>query len=371
MMKQILNRWLATGALVVFCAGSAGAQHFTQTNLTSDTGIGGTKTDANLVNPWGMSRSSGSPWWISDNGTNLSTLYGADGTPFPAVPAVPLVVSVPGGPTGTVFNGTGDFRLNDGKPAAFLFATEGGTILAWNGGAAASVVASKSDAVYKGLARAMIDGANYLYATDFHHGEVDVLDSNFNYVSLRSSHGGNGDDRGSSKLHPFSLEQGGLKGFAPFNIQNLGGSLFVTFAKQKADKHDEEDGPGLGIVAAFTPAGRLIRVFESGWWLNAPWALAESPADFGPFSHCLLVGNFGSGQIAAYSEQTGRFLGLFEDAGGNALSIDGLWGLSFGNGGKAGSPTVLYFTAGPNGESNGLFGTLVPAASDLTQGNSN
>ena len=367
MMKQILNRWLATGALVAFCTVPAGAQHFTQMNLTSDTGVGGTKKDANLVNPWGMSRSSGSPWWISDNGTNLSTLYGADGT------AVPLVVSVPGGPTGTVFNGTGDFRLN-GTPALFLFATEGGTILAWNPGAgtAANVVASKSDAVYKGLARAMIDGANYLYATDFHHGEVDVLDSNFNYVSLRSRDGdGDGDDRRSAKLHPFSLEQGGLKGFAPFNIQNLGGSLFVTFAKQKADKHDEEDGPGLGIVAAFTPAGHLIRVFESGWWLNAPWALAESPDDFGPFSHCLLVGNFGSGQIAAYNEQTGRFLGLFEDAGGNALSIDGLWGLSFGNSGKAGSATVLYFTAGPNGESNGLFGTLVPDPKDLTQGNSN
>jgi uncharacterized protein (TIGR03118 family) len=304
-----------------------------------------------------MSRSSSSPWWTSDNGTNLSTLYAGDGS------IVPLVVSVPGGPTGTVFNGSADFLLN-ANPAAFIFSTESGDILAWNGGTVATVVASKSSAVYKGLARATINGANYLYAADFHNGRVDVLDGQFHYVSLTSSHDRD-DDR------PFSVEHTNGKGFAPFNIQNIGGNLFVTFAKQDAAKHDEVHGAGLGLVASFTPTGRLIRVFESGTWLNAPWALVESPGDFGPFSHSLLVGNFGSGQIAAYNEQTGRFLGLCQTTTGTPISIDGLWALSFGNGGQAGSASALYFTAGPNDESNGLLGTLTPAASDLTQGNSN
>jgi len=352
-MKQTLYRCLAAGAFIALSGMPAVAQHFTQTNLTSDAGIGGTQKDANLVNPWGMSRSSGSPWWLADNGSNLSTLYTSTGS------TVPLVVSVPGGPTGTVFNGATDFDLN-GKPAAFIFSTEGGTILAWNGGAAATIVASKTNAVYKGLAIATIKGANYLYATDFRHAQVDILDSNFQYVTLESGAG-----------RPFSIDDGRMKGFAPFNIQNIGGTLYVTFAKQDSQKHDEVDGPGLGFVAAFTPTGRLLQIFETGPWLNAPWALAEAPGDFGPASHTLLVGNFGSGQIASYDRVTGRFLTLLEDASGAPLWIDGLWGLSFGNDGSAGKATVLYFTAGPNNENNGLFGTLTPVASDLTQGNSN
>jgi len=359
-MKNTFNRWVLAGVLVsTCCVPTLSAQHFVQTNLTSDTGIGGTKKDPNLVNPWGMSRSSGSPWWISDNGSNLSTLYGSDGT------AVSLVVSVPGGPSGTVFNGTAAFQLN-GKPAVFVFCTEGGTILAWNGGTAATVVASKNGAVYKGLALANVNGVNYLYATDFHYGKVDVLDTNFHYVtSMATLHDRDSDDRA------FAMEDLWHKGFAPFNIQNIGGTLYVTYAKQDGAKHDDVPGAGLGFVAAFTPTGRLLQTLEHGNWLNAPWALAEAPGDFGPFSHTLMVGNFGSGQIAAYDTVSGRFLGLFEDATGSPISIDGLWALSFGNNGKAGSATALYFTAGPNGESNGLFGTLTPTAADLAQGNGN
>jgi len=357
-MKNAFAHWLFAATVASICGvPTAMAQHFVQTNLTSDTGIGGTKKDANLVNPWGMSRSSASPWWLSDNGSNLTTLYGADGS------TVPLVVSVPGGPSGTVFNGTSDFQLN-GKPAVFLFSTEGGTILGWNGGTTATVLASKNAAVYKGLALANVNGVNYLYATDFHNAKVDVLDTNFHYVaSMSSSH--DADDR------PFSLDDVCHKGFAPFNIQNIGGTLYVTYAKQDGPKHDDVPGAGLGFVAAFTPSGHLLKILEHGNWLNAPWALAEAPGDFGPFSHTLLVGNFGSGQIAAYDTVSGRFVGLFEDATGNPIAIDGLWGLSFGNNGKAGSSTALYFTAGPNGESNGLFGTLTPTVADLTQGNSN
>jgi uncharacterized protein (TIGR03118 family) len=274
-------------------------------------------------------------------------------------------VSVPGGPTGTVYNGTTDFVLkSDGKPAVFLFATEAGTILGWNGGAGtmASQVASKPNAVYKGLARAVAFGKNYLYATDFHHGRVDVLDSNFHYVSL---------DCDRDERRSFTFEGARRANLVPFNIQNIGGTLYVTFARQDAAKHDEVDGPGLGMVASFTPTGRLIRVFQHGPWLSGPWALAEAPGDFGPFSHSLIVGNFGSGMIVAYNEQTGRLNGWFEDATGKPLLIDGLWGLSFGSDQTSGPATTLYFTAGPNDENNGLFGTLTPTAADLTEGNSN
>jgi uncharacterized protein (TIGR03118 family) len=359
MMQPTFGRWLTSAALMLLCTATAGAQRFTQTNLISNTGMGDTKKDPNLVNPWGLARSSGSPWWTSNNGTNTSTLYAGDGTPFP--PANPLVVSVPGGPTGTVYNGTTGFPLN-GKPSTFLWATEAGTILAWNGTTSATVVASKNNAIYKGLARATFRGANYLYATDFHNGRVDVLDANFNYVSL--GRGEHNDDC------PFCLEAATRAGFSPFGIQNIGGNLYVTYAKPDADRHDDVHGPGLGLVAVFTPGGRPLRVFEHGSWLNAPWGLAEAPGDFGPFSHTLLVGNFGSGQIAAYNEQTGGFLGLFQNATGDPLAIDGLWAISFGNNTQAGSALALYFTAGPNDESDGLFGYLTPVPSDLTEGNS-
>lgn len=359
-MNRTVFHLLAAGILSSLSAGHLHAQRFTQVDLTSDTGVGGTISDPNLLNPWGMSRSSGSPWWFSDNGSNLSTLYTGTGN------IVPLIVSVPGGPTGTTFNGTTDFQLG-GKPATFVFSTEAGAILAWNGGTAATLVASKGNAVYKGLALAKIDGANYLYATDFHHAEVDVLDADFHYVAIASLTR----ERPFEHAKPFSVEECGFHGFAPFNIQNIGGNLFVTFAKQDSAKHDEVDGPGLGLVAVFSSKGRLLRVFENGPWLNAPWALAEAPGDFGPFSHSLLVGNFGSGQIAAYDEQTGRFLGLFETETGDALSVPGLWALSFGSDGNSGKATELFFTAGPNNESDGLFGKLLPIGSDLTQGNSN
>lgn len=349
------SSFLASVFALAVVAVSANGQHYTQTNLVSDTGVGSTKKDPNLVNPWGLSRSSGSPWWVSDNGSNTSTLYAADGS------LVPLVVSVPGGPTGTIFNGTPDFVLNT-QPAAFIFAAENGSISAWNGGKTATVVASKASAVYKGLALGSVKGANYLYAANFRDGKIDVLDKNFQYVKLREKDGRDEDDQS------FSLGDYG-RGYAPFNVQNLGGTLFVTFAKQDSARHDDVPGPGFGFVAAFTLDGKLERIFEHGNWLNSPWALALAPGDFGAFSHQLLVGNFGSGQIAAYNLETGRFQGLMLDASGMPITIDGLWGLSFGNGGSAGAVNVLYFSAGPNGEANGLFGKLT--ALDATEGNSN
>ncbi len=354
MLTRFPARHLASVLALGMLAPLAHAQRYSQTNLVSDTGVGSAKKDANLVNAWGLSRSSGSPWWVSNNGSNTSTLYAGDGS------VASLVVSVPGGPTGTIFNGTPDFSLN-GKPAAFVFVSEDGSVSAWNGGTVATVVASKASAVYKGLALGVSNGQNYLYAANFHSGQIDVLDKNFHYVNRSDSDDRDRDDQS------FSIGDSS-RGYSPFNIQNLGGTLFVTFAKQDAARHDEVDGPGKGFVAAFTTSGRLLRVFESGPWLNAPWGLALAPGDFGPFSHQLLVGNFGSGQIAAYNLESGRFQGLMLDASGTTLAIDGLWGLSFGNGKQAGALNALYFSAGPNGESNGLFGTLT--ALDALEGNS-
>ncbi len=346
-------------AVVLQLAGAASAQKYEQTNLVSNVPAVAPKTDPNLVNGWGLSRSSSSFWWVSDNGTGLATLYDGAGT------AQPLVVTVAGGaPTGTVFNGSSDFALAPGKPARFLFASEDGTISGWNPGVAATdavAVATTPGAVYKGIAIAVADGKRQLYATDFHGGHIDVFDASFHPVARRA-----GDDGGEA----FRFE-GRLRGFSPFGIQNIGGNLFVTFAKPDAAGKDDVHGPGNGAVAVFTPAGRLIRIFEHVQDLNSPWGLALAPGDFGAFSHHLLVGQFGSGEVLAYNMATGAFAGKMLDAGGNTLLIEGLWGLSFGNGKTAGPATTLFFSAGPNDESNGLFGTLTPVAGELVEGNGN
>ena len=345
---------IMAGALLL--AGIACAQQYQKTNLVSNLGSMAPTKDPNLVNGWGLSRSSSSPWWVSDNGTGLSTLY--DGTG--AVQS--LVVTVPGGaPTGTVYNGSSDFALTIGKPARFLFASEDGTISGWNSGTQAVVVARNPGAVYKGIAIAVADGKRQLYATDFHGGHIDVFDASFNPVTR---HDGDGDGA------PFRSE-GRLRGLAPFGIQNIGGNLFVTFAKPDAAGKDDVHAPGNGAVAVFTPAGRLIRMFEHVQDLNSPWGLALAPGDFGAFSHHLLVGQFGSGEILAYNLATGRLAGKMLDSSANPIVIEGLWALSFGNGAKAGPVTTLFFTAGPNDEANGLFGTLTPPASELTEGNGN
>jgi uncharacterized protein (TIGR03118 family) len=308
----------------------------------------------------GISRSSTTPWWVSDNGTGLSTLYMGDGSIVPLVVTV-LGATVPGTPTGTIWNGTQDFKIN-GSPALFLFAAEDGTISGWNAGLGTQtmVVASKDSAIYKGLAMATVHGANYLYATDFHNGTVDVYDANFQPV------GTHGVETTDMSRH---CRDHRLRGFAPFNIQNIGGSLLVTFAKQDADKEDDVPGPGNGFVAAFTPLGRLIRTYQQGSWLNSPWGLTLAPDDFGAFSHDLLVGQFGSGQIAAYNIVSGELEGLLLDSSDHPIVIDGLWGIGFGNDQKAGSFNTLFFAAGPDHESNGLFGTLTPASSDPNFGN--
>ncbi len=329
-------------------------QHYKQTNLVSDTPGMAAVTDPNLVNPWGLSRSSGSPWWVSDNGPGRATLYGATGTPSSLVVTIPPADSTsPGGtPTGQIFNGTTGFTLAPGFPARFIFVTEDGTVSGWNSGVSATsavvVVNTKSESVFKGVAVATVvdrvmGPLDYLYVADFRKGRIHVYDTNFHPVQL--------DDAFSDERIP--------KGFAPFNVQNIGGNLYIAFAQQDGAKHDEVDGPGLGYVDVFSPTGRLLLRLQSGEWFNAPWGLAEAPTDFGAYSHDILVGQFGSGQILAFDPVTGRFKGSLVDSVTNApIVIDGLWGLAFGSGTGSGAANSLYFSAGPGGEQHGLFGTI-------------
>ena len=347
-------------ALLIVVAGRAKAGAVFETvNLVSDQPGHAAHTDPNLVNPWGIAHSSGSPFWVSDNGAGVSTLYNGSGIPQPQ--PTPLVVTIPpptGGtppsaPTGVVFNGTSDFASSH-----FIFATEGGTIARWNSGTDAITVGNPpSGAVYKGLAIGSDGSANFLYATNFHAGTINVFDKNFSNVTNTTFAG---------KFTDPALPAG----FAPFGIQNIGGNLYVTYAKQDADKHDDVAGPGNGFIDVFSTAGTLMRRFASNGTLNSPWGLTIAPPGFGPFGGDLLVGNFGDGEINAFKLSNGAFDGQLLTASGTPLLIDGLWGLSTGNDGNAGRSDQLFFTAGPDDEAHGLFGqvSLVPEPSSLALG---
>lgn len=333
-------------------AAPAAAQHYQQTNLVSDVPGLALTTDPNLVNSWGIAHSPTSPWWVADNGTGVSTLYNETGVPFPL--GNPLVVTVPGlgggsgTPTGIVSNPTTDFAVA-GQPARFIFVTEDGTIAGWNPAAdpthAIQTVNNSPGAVYKGATLAQNGGHNFLYVANFRGGSVDVFDGAFHQVTL----GGGG-----------FLDPKIPAGFAPFNVQNVDGRLYVTFAKQDAQKHDDVAGPGLGFVVVFDSSGNLLMRLKHGRWLNSPWGVVHAPEDFGKFSKHVLVGNFGSGRIAAYDPETGNFQGLLRGPKGQPITIDGLWGLGFGNGATAGPLSTLFFAAGIQDEAHGLFGTLTP-----------
>jgi uncharacterized protein (TIGR03118 family) len=356
-------RFRATGIMILLAALAAIAtgQHYKQTNLVSDIPNLAAKTDPNLVNPWGVARSAGSPWWVADNGQGVSTLYDGSGNPFPPPPNGPLVVNIPtppGGtppatPTGIVFNGSSDFAVAAGKPAIFVFVTEDGTVSGWNPGVDAHnailKVNNSPKAVYKGATIGEADGARFLYVANFRRGRIDVFDTNFTRVRLSEE----------------AFEDDELpRGFAPFNVQNIGGNLYVTFAKQDEQKHDEVAGSGLGFVDIFSTRGRLLTHLEHGSWFNAPWGVALAPGDFGEFSHHLLIGNFGSGQIAAFNPVTKRFTGNVRNLDDSVLVIDGLWGISFGNSATAGPYNALFFAAGIQDEQHGLFGMLTPVATE-------
>jgi uncharacterized protein (TIGR03118 family) len=331
------------------------------TDLVSDQPGVAPITDPHLVNAWGISfNPTRGAFWVSSNGEGLSTLYSGDvNAVTPPIKFVKngLEVTIPqGDPTGQVANTTSDFVITDGNghsgAPAFIFATENGIIAGWNPGVPPTTpppskqafigFQSQDGAVYKGLAIGSNKDGNFLFAADFHNGKIDVLDKNYKLTTL------DGD---------FSVP-GLPSGYAPFGIQAIGDKLYVTYAKQDAAGHDEVDGKGLGFVAVFDTEGHFQGPLISGKELNAPWGLAIAPQDFGQFGGALLVGNFGDGHINAFDPTSGKFLGQLMKAPGQPLVIDGLWGITFGNGKSAGDTSTLYYAAGPDSEAHGLFGKI-------------
>ena len=380
-MMQSLSKSLKLATLlavgVALHPGPTFAQHYKQTNLVSDIPGEAAVHDPNLVNPWGITRSASSPWWVSDNNSGFSTLYTGAGAIIPingnGTVTIPPPKNAPAGtiaaPTGIVFNGSSDFVLPapNSNSAAFIFATEDGTISGWNGGPSAFLAVDNNDngsangAVYKGATSADSNGKRFLYVTNFRAARVEVYDTNFHRVQLSDdAFNPDGDHDGDDHDH----DQRVPPGFAPFNIQNIGGSLFVTYAKQDAARHDDVGGDGNGYVEIYTPAGKHIGHLEHGDWLNSPWGVVWTPRDFGEFSNTILVGNFRSGWIAAFNGFTHKFIGFVKNPDDSLVTIDGLWSLTFGNGAAAGPSTTLFFTAGLDHESHGLFGTLTAVASE-------
>jgi uncharacterized protein (TIGR03118 family) len=339
---------------------------FVQTNLVSDLTMAGVTQDENLKNPWGIVHGPLTPWWVSDNNGNVSTLYNAVGQKFPLPPVGPLVVNIPapdadtgGTPTGVVFNAVGtDFNVTDTNRSGsspFIFATEDGTIAGWSPAVNRTqafiavdnsmVSNAAAGAVYKGLAIATTSTGQRLYATNFRAGTVDVFDSSFTPVHVRGAF----------------IDRKIRHGFAPFGIQAFGDRIYVTYAKQDAERHDDVKGPGNGFVDVFSTGGKLIKRLIRRGHLNSPWGLTLAPQGFGEFGGDLLVGNFGDGRINAYNPRSGKFEGTLRQPNHKAIAIDGLWGLGFGNGATAGPTGTLFFAAGINDEAHGLFGSLVPA----------
>jgi uncharacterized protein (TIGR03118 family) len=346
-----------------------------QTALVSDVPGLAPNTDPAVVNPWSFTQTADGQFLLSANGTGSAPLVAADGTPLGAPIVIPPPAGSPPGstsaPTGQVANPTADFVITaNGRsaPAAVLFATEDGTIAGFNVAvdpfnAVIGADQSAAGAVYKGLALGSAGGANYLYATNFHNGTVDVFDTHF-------------------APHTFAADQftdpNAPAGFAPFGIQNIGGTLFVTYAKQQLpDKHDDEAGPGNGFIDEFDTSGTFLMRFASGTaaggkltQLNSPFGMAVAPEDFGKFGGALLVGNFGDSHVSAFDLRTGRFLGQLADAQGNPLVLNGgfksaddkgLWGIAFGNGREGADRDTLFFAAGIGDESHGVFGKVTMA----------
>jgi len=322
--------------------------------LVSDGSVTSDFTDANLVNGWGIVFGATTPVWVSDNGTGKSTLYDGTGKPVPLVVTIPGVMGQWGNPTGVVFNvSTTDFSFTTtnssgakvSSVAKFIFATESGTIAAWSGGGTAVTVVDRStwNAVYKGLAYGGNGAGHMLYAADFHNNRVDVFDSTFSPVTLAA-------DAFKDPHLPW--------GYAPFGIQAINGDIYVSYAKQDADAHDEIAGAGFGFVDVYDPDGKLISRVVSHEGLNAPWGMTLAPASFGEFGGALLVGNFGDGTISAYSPVSGHFLGYLQDKWHHRLKIDGLWGIAFGNGVLSQKTNALYYAAGPSEESHGVYGVI-------------
>jgi uncharacterized protein (TIGR03118 family) len=326
---------------------------YARSDLVSDLTNIAIHVDSRLVNPWGIVAGSDSVW-VNDNGMGLITAYGPFGSPFRQAIHVPAPGGGAGAPSGLVLNDSHEFRLTNGMFSAassFLISTEDGTVAAWNrlitgSNAVIAVDNSASGAVYKGLAIVRdTNNAPNIYAADFHNNKVDMFDGQFQFVR--------------SFTDPDLPDL-----FAPFNVRNLRGRVLVSFAMQKLpDKHDDQAGPGNGLIDIFDTDGTLLRRFVSTGALNSPWGMAIAPVNFGRFSRALLVGNFGDGRINAFDLLTGKPLGFLTDGSGNPVAIEGLWGLTFERDEifdheDSFFATRLYFTAGISDEAHGLMGHL-------------
>ncbi|SAL84976.1 hypothetical protein AWB74_07126 [Caballeronia arvi] len=351
------------------------------TPLVSNLAGAAPKMDGVLQNAWGIAFSpAGSPFWINDNATGCATLYDGEGTKVTLQVSIPLPGNVispgacrsanhnnpsnpaPAAPTGMVWNASAAFLVPGTTiPAAFIFSTEDGTISAWAGGlnpANNAVIAVDNSstpsagvgAVYKGLALGVNVKGQFLFATNFRSGRIDVF----------------GPSGGSNGLYMAATTDGGFidhhipAGYAPFGIANIDGDLFVTYAQQDKQHHDDVAGTGHGFVDVFDTDGHLLRRFASRGTLNSPWGITRASFDFGRFSGKILIGNFGDGRINVFDDD-GTLIDQLEDAYGNPVAIDGLWTLTLGGGRNSSSDTV-YFSAGPNNEANGLFGTITPVS---------
>ncbi|MFC4033203.1 TIGR03118 family protein [Streptomyces polygonati] len=323
---------------------SAPVHGVTRTDLVSDQPGKAQLTDPDLVNAWGLSRGPNTPLWVSNAGTSTSTLYSGAVNGGP-VTAAPLVVKVPGGPvTGQTFNSSTGFAVpGTTTPASFLFATVGGTISAWNGAAGTQAVqaASVPGAAYTGLTLSSSPFGPLLLAADFHDNRVDVFDSAFQRLDVAG----------------LFRDPALPRGYAPFNVQVLGDSVYVTYAQQDAAKQFDVPGAGHGFVDKFTAYGSFVDRVASRGSLDSPWGLVVAPANFGRFSGDLLVGNFGDGTVHAYDPANGHLRGTLTDTRGRTVRIDKLWGLITGDA-VAGGPDSVWFSAGPGDEQHGLLGTL-------------
>ena len=351
MARRALTLVASLGLLMAAAAPAAawnGKQNrYTVHNLQSDIPGLAAATDPDLVNGWGIAAGPASgpatPWWVSDNGTSKSTLYNGN-----TGAKLGLVVTIPGAPTGVVFNGTADFQVNAGtglKASLFIFDTDTGQIAGWNGvGTVAINKVTTANSKYTGLAIGSTGGKNYLYAANFITAHVDVFDGSFTPATLAGDF-----------VDP-RLPQG----YAPFGIQAIGNEIFVAYAKQSPDKHDEVVGKHRGFVSVFGMDGTFHGRVASRGVLDAPWGLAKAPANFGKFSGDLLVGNFGDGRIHAYkwTSDGWKLHGTLRGPHDRPIVIEGLWGIGFGNGGAAGPTNTLYFAAGTDEEEHGLFGSI-------------
>src|SRR3984885_10880341 len=376
--------------IVVACGGGGGGgsnQSMISASSTTfaDTALVSNKTevvasaatiDANLQNPWGIAVAPGLPFWISDNNSNLTTLYSGAGVQETqsitgsaetgiAIPA--SAAGVQANPTGQVFNGAGGFLVPTSKgqeTALFIFDGEGGLISAWAQDSGATAVTAYDDgavngenhAVYKGLAIGTVSGATYLYATDLHNNKVDVFDTNFSKPAAMQG-----------KFVDPNLPSG----FVPFGIQAVNGKLYVTLAKQDAAMHDEITGAGLGYVDIFDFSGNLINQFASAGSLNAPWGIAIAPAGFGSLQGDVLIGNFGDGTINIFSANgtaLANFEGPLMSTNGQPIAFPGLWSLVFGNGDADKPVTTLFYTAGFADQTDGVFGGITVASSPTPMG---